>query len=122
MFEEIDIWFGGGYEKDYRLPFINLKCSDIDDPDIRCLKPIKGHIVVLKPEGKAHIQITDSEWLELMDKAEPFYIIAPRIPQDGFVGPEEYAWSYKEKRNVPTHKRNSLLNRLRCRQICKTHD
>ena len=91
MPDEIDIWFGGGYGIDYRLPFV-----DKDEPDLRCIKPIKGHVIALQPGRKALALITDSEWLKLRDRKKPYCILISQMPPNGLVGSEEYAWSYGE--------------------------
>jgi hypothetical protein len=91
--KEVDVWFGGGFYTEYRLPFINPIYSDVEDPNPKNLKPIKGCIAKEISKEKARILIKDLEWIKISGYEKPFHIECSKLPKDGFLAPTEYAWS-----------------------------
>jgi hypothetical protein len=92
--DNIKIWYGGSHQIEYRLPFINLKYSDVDEIKPENKVPIKGMLLMLPGNGEARILITDTEWLKIVGEDMPFKIMCREFRKDGFLGQGEYAWSY----------------------------
>jgi len=92
MSDKIHVWFGGGYQLPYRLPFINPIYSDVTDPDPECLKPIQGKLITMVGT-KARIYIDDTDWYNTIGCKKPFLIECSQLPRDGFLRADEYAWS-----------------------------
>jgi len=93
MAEKVNVWFGGGYEIPYRLPFVNPIYSDITEPDPECLIPIQGMLITSMGTNKAKIYIDDKNWLGIIGCKNPFVIECSKLPKDGFLKADEYAWS-----------------------------
>lgn len=88
----VNVWFGGGYQIPYRLPSINLKYSDVIDPDPECLKPIHGTLIS-KTGDRAKISVDDVNWLNAIGCDKPFLIECSKLPKNSFLRADEYAWS-----------------------------